>query len=233
MPRGRRAASAKWPSGTVQGKEPLAGVGSVKRQAVCPSGPGVPTCRRATLAGQRESRVTRVGSSPRGEGVGTSPGSNLGVDPEPPVLPEFPGSLPPTELRLAFPGIAPAFRRRWRLPEPDQVIPTRGATNMEEAVAKAHCWTSLEGAPGGFADARTCRGLLRSYLSLFGCGGSGVLFGLQATPGLNAWGSARPSFTSCPYDCAWPPGPLGPEPSSGAPGSSFNPENEHYERPWF
>src|SRR5262245_56920295 len=40
-----------------------------------------------------------------------------------------------------------------------------------------------------------------AYLSLFGCGGRGVLFGLQAMPGLNTCGSWRPSLLSCPNDC--------------------------------
>ena len=65
----------------------------------------------------------------------------------------------------------------------------------------------------------------------FGWGGSGVLFGLQNRPGLASCGSARPSLLSCPNDWDLPPGPFGPEPSNGAVGSSFSPENEHHDRP--
>jgi len=79
-----------------------------------------------------------VPSSPCGEGIGTSPGSYLGVDPESPVLPEFAGSSPSTELRLALPGIAPPFRDFRGLPEPDEVIPTYRPTDVEEPIAKAH-----------------------------------------------------------------------------------------------
>jgi hypothetical protein len=67
----------------------------------------------------------------------------------------------------------------------------------------------------------------------FGLGGSGVRFGLQKDPGFPEWGSDSPSLFCWPKDCDLPPGPFGPLPSSGAPGSSFSPENEHQERPWF
>ena len=40
-----------------------------------------------------------------------------------------------------------------------------------------------------------------------------VAGGSATSPGLNWCGLARPSFTSCPNDCEWPPGPLGPLPS--------------------
>ena len=46
-------------------------------------------------------------------------------------------------------------------------------------------------------------------------------------------GSTMPSLFSWPKDCDVPPGPFGPEPSSGAPGSSLSPENEHQDLPWF
>jgi anti-sigma factor RsiW len=45
------------------------------------------------------------------------------------------------------------------------------------------------------------RGQPVRHLSRFGCGGSGVLFGLQNVPGLPVGGSWRPSLFSCPYDC--------------------------------
>src|ERR671922_98579 len=45
---------------------------------------------------------------------------------------------------------------------------------------------------------------------------------------------SRPSLFSWPYDCDLPPGPLGPMGCSvGASGSSFRPENEHHDMPWF
>lgn len=150
--------------------------------------------------------------SPRREGIGASPRCDLGVDPEAPVLPEFAGSRPATELRLALPGIAPAFRHVRGLPEPDEVIPACRPPDVEEPFAKAHedllhpvvapTPRGIEG-PHAHRSTRMRCGALgpsvdRPYLSLFGCGGSGVLFGLQATPGLNPWGSASPSLTSCP-----------------------------------
>ena len=66
---------------------------------------------------------------------------------------------------------------------------------------------------------------------LFGCGPNGVLFGLQKMPGLTG---SRPSLFSWPYDCDRPPGPFGPMGGTvEAVGSSFSPENEHQDLPWF
>src|SRR5215203_7306130 len=48
----------------------------------------------------------------------------------------------------------------------------------------------------------------------------------HASPGLNTWGSCRPSLSSCPYDCDVPPGL---KPVRGLSGSSFLPEKTHIE----
>jgi hypothetical protein len=70
-------------------------------------------------------------------------------------------------------------------------------------------------------------GAAKAYLTLFGCGGKGVLFGLQNVPGLPSCGSTSPSLFSCPKDCDLPPGPSSGEPS----GTSLSPEKEHQDRP--
>ena len=49
--------------------------------------------------------------------------------------------------------------------------------------------------------------------------------------GFATCGSCKPSLCSCPNDCERPPGPLGPEPSNGAVGSSLSPEKEHQDLP--
>jgi hypothetical protein len=77
-------------------------------------------------------------SAPRQEGVGRSSHRDLGVDPEPPVVPEFAGPWPSAELGLMFPGLAPAFCQLWGLAESSEVIKAAGAPDLEKPFLKAH-----------------------------------------------------------------------------------------------
>ncbi len=71
-----------------------------------------------------------AGSAPQRERRGTPPRSDLGIDPEPPVIPELGGSLPPTGLRLTLPGLTPTFRLLRRLPNAEQVVEAFRSTNQ-------------------------------------------------------------------------------------------------------
>jgi hypothetical protein len=48
------------------------------------------------------------------------------------------GCLPSAPARLVFPGIAPTLSQLRRLPEPDQVVATFRATDLEEPLSKGH-----------------------------------------------------------------------------------------------
>ena len=68
-------------------------------------------------------------SAPLRECRGTSSLSDLGIDPEPTVIPELGGSLPPTGLRLPLPCLTPTFGPLRRLPDAKQVVEAFRSTN--------------------------------------------------------------------------------------------------------
>ena len=68
-------------------------------------------------------------SAPQRKGRGTPPRGDLGIDPEPTVIPEFGGTLPPTGLRLPLPCLTPTFGLLRRLPDAKQVIEAFRSTN--------------------------------------------------------------------------------------------------------
>jgi hypothetical protein len=48
------------------------------------------------------------------------------------------GCLPSAQARFVLPGIAPTLSQLWGLPEPDQVIATFRATDLEKTLSKGH-----------------------------------------------------------------------------------------------
>ena len=88
-------------------------------------------------------------------------------------------------------GGAPGPMREVHLRSSEPTLPQRHVGHRDRLPGTGPTTSADEGWPR-----RERRGHPRPHLVLIGFGGSGVRFGLQATPGSNTCGSWRPSFTS-------------------------------------